>query len=543
MIQTRVGHLLLLLLVGGVVMPSLRNFLSLRYIYELRPTIGMVMRITVDITSIWIAFLIGWLLVDGKDPAALVTREAPRIVPFIGLISIFAFMAYAVAGIYSAKYRRALPAKSFHLTWINLVLLMIAGAATSLIAPAAVSAHALLMMFLVASSLQLLARVSSAVLRSEDVGQSGHGQDKEPDPNRVLVIGGAGYIGSALVEKLLRQGLQVSVLDAMHFGEEPLAGVAGHPNLTLIREDFRHIEVLTRAMSGIGSVIHLAGLVGDPACAVDPDLTVDINVTATKLVGEIAKACGVKRFIFASSCSVYGACDEILDETSRFNPQSLYARSKVASEVVLGSLNCDDFAVTLLRFATVYGISGRTRFDLVVNLLCAKAVHDGVITVFGADQWRPFVHVDDVARAIALAFAAPVDRVAGEIFNVGSDAQNHTLGQLAILINAQVPEARIVFDDTSVDRRNYHVSFAKIRTQLGFEPAWTLELGIAQVISTVRSNQVGHYSLPTYSNLLYLKECGANSFGNFKITGWETEYMNINCIDVASNGMGQKTAA
>ena len=174
-------------------------------------------------------------------------------------------------------------------------------------------------------------------------------------------------------------------------------------------------------MSGIGSVIHLGGLVGDPACALDPELTVDVNVTATKLVGEIAKARGVRRFIFASSCSVYGSCDEIVDEDSRFNPQSLYARSKVASEVVLRALNCGDFAVTCLRFATIYGISGRTRFDLVVNLLCAKAVREGVITVFGPDQWRPFVHVDDVARAIMITLQAPIEQVAGEAFNVGSD--------------------------------------------------------------------------------------------------------------------------
>jgi nucleoside-diphosphate-sugar epimerase len=364
----------------------------------------------------------------------------------------------------------------------------------------------------------------------------------ETDPNKILVIGGAGYIGSALVEKLLKQGLKVTVLDAMHFGEEPLARVAGHPNLTLVREDFRHIEVLTRAMSGTGSVIHLAGLVGDPACAVDPDLTVDINVTATKLVGEIAKACGVRRFIFASSCSVYGACDEIVGEESGINPQSLYARSKVASEVLLGSLNSSEFAVTCLRFATVYGISGRTRFDLVVNLLCAKAVRDGVITVYGADQWRPFVHVDDVAKGIVMTLQAPLDLVAGEAFNVGSDSQNYTLGELAELIKRQVMGAVITDDPDFVDKRNYRVSFEKIRNRLGYEPDWTLEHGIAQVTALMRTNRVGHYSLPTYSNVLYLKERGAKSFGDFKITGWENELMNVDRIG-AGNAPSRSAAA
>jgi nucleoside-diphosphate-sugar epimerase len=366
-------------------------------------------------------------------------------------------------------------------------------------------------------------------------------QHDQPDDSKVLVIGGAGYVGSALVEKLLNCGFRVSVLDAMHYGDEPLSRVAGHPNLTLIRQDFRHIEALTRAMSGVGSVIHLGGLVGDPACAVDPELTIDVNVTATKLVGEIAKARGVRRFIFASSCSVYGACDDIVDEDSHFNPQSLYARSKVASEVVLRALNCGDFAVTCLRFATIYGSSGRTRFDLVVNLLCAKAVRENVITVFGADQWRPFVHVDDVARAVLITLQAPIAQVAGEAFNVGSDAQNYTLGDAAELIKRQVPQAAILSDDSTVDRRNYRVCFAKIRTKLGFQPVWTLERGIAQVVALVRSNEVGHYSLPTYSNVLYLKTRGTQSFKNFKITGWEGELMNV--IQIASVGTVDRPAA
>ena len=508
-----------------------------------RPTRGSILRIAADISFLWAAFLFGWLVVEHRGLATLVTRESSHVLPLVGISSALVFLSYAGAGFYTRRRSLSLATKIGRIIGINLALMAVAGLALRSAAPSAMVTYGLLLaMFAGSALLAGFARTASDVLRSEDRSTDGPAPHETPDEFRVLVIGGAGYIGSALVEKLLNSGKHVSVLDAMHYGEEPLTRVAGHPHLSLIREDFRHIEVLTRAMSGIGAVIHLGGLVGDPACAVDTDLTVDVNVTATKLIGEIAKACGAKRFIFASSCSVYGACDETVDETSHFNPQSLYARSKVASEAVLESLNSEDFSVTCLRFATVYGISGRTRFDLVVNLLCAKAVRDGVITVFGADQWRPFVHVDDVARAIALTLASPVDSVAGEVFNVGSDAQNYTLGQLAALIKAQVPEADIVSDDTFVDRRNYHVSFTKIRAQLGFEPAWTLERGIAQVISIVRSNQVGHYSLPAYSNVLYLKECGAKSFGGFKITGWENEYMNIDHI-AAGNGMRQRTAA
>jgi len=507
-----------------------------RNLSELRPTLGTALRITVDIGSIWIAFLFVWLIVDGNDLPALIARPSAGIVPLIGLLSILAVAAYIAVGLYTCTSSYGLLVKICTIATVNLVLLAIAGAILSAaVAPVGLG-FGMLATTMVGSVVPLsLARVGSAVLRMENSrgDGNGNGQHEEADDNKVLVIGGAGYIGSALVEELLNLGLQVSVLDAMHYGEETLSRVTEHPNLTIIREDFRHIEALTRAVSGVGSVIHLGGLVGDPACAVDTDLTVDVNVTATKVIGEIAKARGVRRFIFASSCSVYGACDEVVNEEAHFNPQSLYARSKVASEAVLEGLNDRDFAVTCLRFATIYGISGRTRFDLVVNLLCAKAVRDGAITVYGADQWRPFVHVEDVARAITMTLRAPVNLIAGEVFNVGSDAQNYTLGDVAELIKRQAPDAEIKSDETFLDKRNYRVSFEKIRSRLGFEPAWTLERGIAQVLAIVRSNQVGHYSLPTYSNVLYLKERGAKSFGSFKITGWENELMNIDHIDPA----------
>jgi nucleoside-diphosphate-sugar epimerase len=506
------------------------HFALLRNFSGLRPTLGTVLRITADIGSIWIAFLFGWLIVDGNDLTAL-AQDPTGIVALIGLLSILAPVAYTAVGLYTRTRSYGLLAKICRIAAANLTILVITGAILSLAQPPTDLSLGVLATTIVGSLIPLsLARVGSAVLRMEDWRRDGNGQREEADENKVLVIGGAGYIGSALVEKLLNLGLQVSVLDAMHYGEATLSRVAGHPNLTLIREDFRHIEALTRAVSGVGSVIHLGGLVGDPACAVDTDLTVDVNVTATKVISEIAKARGVRRFIFASSCSVYGACDEVVNEDAHFNPQSLYARSKVASEAVLKGLHDRDFAVTCLRFSTIYGISGRTRFDLVVNLLCAKAIRDGAITVYGADQWRPFVHVEDVARAVTMTLRAPIDLVAGEVFNVGSDAQNYTLGEVAELIQRQVPDAEITSDDTFVDKRNYRVSFEKIRSRLGFEPVWTIERGIAQVVALVRSNEVGHYSLPTYSNVLYLKERGTKSFGSFKITGWENELMNIDRI-------------
>jgi nucleoside-diphosphate-sugar epimerase len=501
--------------------------ISLSHFRVLRPAGGTILRIAVDVGTICAALVFGWLLGEGGDLTSLTTQAPARTVALGGVLLVCAFAACTATGLYNGTHSYTLSVKIRRIILINLAFLMVACAVSAFTEGlTAIKLLLFLMTFTGSTLLLCLVRTGADLVRRE-VRNEDNEASRAEGRDKVLVIGGAGYIGSALVEKLLDQGLQVSVLDAMHYGEETLRRVAGHPNLTIVRDDFRHIEVLTRAMTGAGSVIHLGGLVGDPACAVDADLTVDVNVTATRLIGGIARAAGVRRFIFASSCSVYGACDEIVTEGSHFNPLSLYARTKVASEVVLDALNSPDFGVTRLRFATIYGISGRTRFDLVVNLLCAKAIRDGLITVFGADQIRPFVHVEDVATAIMMTLQAPLALVAGEAFNVGSDAQNYTLGDVAKLINKQVPESKIVSDDTLVDKRSYHVSFEKFTTRLGFEPAWTIERGIAQVLSLVRSNKVGHYSEPNYSNVLFLKAHGTESFASFKLSGWEAELMNI----------------
>jgi len=507
----------------------------------LAPQMGPFLRAAVDTTAIWIAFLTSWIIVEERSISSLLSRDSLRTVLAVASCAVLALLISVGLGLYNRSQSYSLREKLQRIGGVNMAFFIAASAIFLLTEASSGLTFPLLIATALGSTLLLsLARVVSFVVRSEDralrladpragdIAIEAPGRDTRED--NVLVIGGGGYIGSALVEKLLSQGLRVSVLDAMHYGDATLSHVWGHPNFKLIREDFRHIEALTRAVDGAGSVIHLGGLVGDPACAVDPELTVDINVTATKVIAEIAKARGVRRFIFASSCSVYGANDDIVDEDASFNPQSLYAQSKVASEAVLRDLNDADFSVTCLRFATIYGISGRTRFDLVVNLLCAKAVRDGLITVFGADQWRPFVHVDDVARAVAMTLAAPANQVAGECFNVGSDEQNYTLGEIAELINRQVPDAKITSDDTFVDKRNYRVSFDKIRSKLGFQPTWTIEKGIAQVVTLVKSNQIGHYSMPEYSNALFLKERGVQSFSHFSIHGWEAEMMNLQKI-------------
>jgi nucleoside-diphosphate-sugar epimerase len=505
--------------------------LSLRHFHELQATSGTLLRIAFDLGTVWVALIIGWFTIAGGGRTGVLARVPAMTVLFIGMFSVLASLAYTAGGLYTCNRTYTLSTKIRQIVSVNAAFFLVAGMVSSFVAPIGVLKIKLFFCAFAGSTFLLcLARTAFDILRTEERRAAAAKEPGTGDANNVLVIGGAGYIGSALVEKLLCEGLRIRVLDAMHFGEEPLRRVAGHRNLRIIREDFRNFEVLTRAMHGMGAVVHLGGLVGDPACAVDPDLTVDVNVTATKVIGEIAKAEGVSRFIFASSCSVYGTCDDIVDEESPFNPQSLYARSKVASEVVLNALNSSEFAVTCLRFATIYGMSRRTRFDLVVNLLCAKAVREGLITVFGADQWRPFVHVEDVALAIFAALRAPIERVAGEAFNVGSDPQNYTLGDIAKLVKAQVPTAKIVSDDSFDDKRNYRVSFEKIGTRLGFKPMWTIERGIAQVIALVGSNQIGHYSMPAYNNVVLLKERGIEGFTLHKITGWENNFMNTSQI-------------
>ena len=224
------------------------------------------------------------------------------------------------------------------------------------------------------------------------------------------------------------------------------------------------------------------------------------------MIAEIAKGFGVERFIFASTCSVYGANDEWLDECSQLNPVSLYARSKIASEKILTSMADQDFAPVILRFATIFGLSGRPRFDLVVNLLTAKAVIDGEITVFSGDQHRPFLFVGDAAESLYRVFEAPLESVRNQIFNIGSDAQNHTVDEVAELIQRQVPTAQILDMGTDTDRRNYRVNFSKMRRTLNYEPAVSVVEGIDQVVKAIQLGSIADYKDVKYSNVKFLSE-------------------------------------
>ena len=342
---------------------------------------------------------------------------------------------------------------------------------------------------------------------SESTIQAGAASAVPSGKETVLVVGGAGYIGSVVVEKLLARGCRVRLLDNLIYGSQAIEPLLSHPLLEFAQGDCRNIQDAVRAMSGVRDVIHLAAIVGDPACAEDDTNALQINYAATRMMLEIAKGHGIERFLFASSCSVYGASDNLMDEKSETEPISLYAETKLHSERVLLDARSRAFHPTILRFATVFGLARRPRFDLVVNLLTAKAIQEGVITIFNGDQWRPFIHVNDVAAAVVETFAAPLESVSGEIFNVGDDRLNFTLAQVAEKIRALVPQTRIEFVENA-DRRNYRVSFRKIRDCIGFTAACALEDGILEIKRAFERAEILNYRQPFYSNVSYLKERG-----------------------------------
>jgi nucleoside-diphosphate-sugar epimerase len=326
--------------------------------------------------------------------------------------------------------------------------------------------------------------------------------------HNVLVIGGAGYIGSILVRKLLDRGYNVSVLDALVYGDESIRELYGRNNFELIKNDFRNIEGVVQALQFADAVIHLGAVVGDPACALDERLTLEVNLAATRMIAEAARGFGIERFIFASTCSVYGASDQTSDERSTLNPISLYAQSKIDAEQVLLALNDEGFSPTILRFATIYGLSPRPRFDLVVNVLAARGTVDKRITIFGGDQWRPFIHVDDVATALLRTLEAPLAVVKGQVFNVGSDSQNYRIKDVGALVKDIMPDVEVIQQGEDVDKRNYRVSFAKIRKQLDFQPAHTVPDGIREIHEAIVAGKIDDYRQARYSNYDSLTESG-----------------------------------
>jgi nucleoside-diphosphate-sugar epimerase len=311
---------------------------------------------------------------------------------------------------------------------------------------------------------------------------------------KILLTGGAGYIGSTLTPFLLAAGHQVRVLDYLAYGGQSLLGVWAHPAFEFIRGDIRNREVVRAAVAGRDAVIHLAAIVGDPACSRQPDLAQSTNLDASlNLIAE-SKRAGVHRFIFASTCSNYGKMkddSQYVHEESELSPVSLYAETKVAVETAL--LQCDQnelWCPTPLRFATIYGVSPRMRFDLTVNEFTMEALTKKHLKVFGEQFWRPYVHARDAARAIELVLKSSPAQVGGRVFNVGATDQNFQKQQLVEMIRPYAPDAAIEFVFKAEDPRDYRVSFARITDELGFKITRTVADGIAEVAQLVRENAI-----------------------------------------------------
>lgn len=300
---------------------------------------------------------------------------------------------------------------------------------------------------------------------------------------RILVTGGAGYIGSMLTKYLLKKGYSVTVFDNLQFGGESILELFENDRFRFIRGDIRDRAQLTEVFKDIDSVVHLAAVVGDPAGKINPQATEDINYEGTRSVCDSARNLGVKKFIQISTCSNYGISDEKhpATEGSSLYPISLYATTKIAAEEYVIKQTSEDFCVCILRLATAYGISRRMRFDLLINEIVRDGFLNKKVVVYQPLAWRPFAHVYDICRAIETTLDASVSKIAGEIFNVGS--KNYQKQEIIAHIKKYIPGCKEEIISTMIDQRNYSVSFEKIKRILGFKAQISLDHGIKEMLN------------------------------------------------------------
>ncbi|NLG34530.1 MAG: NAD-dependent epimerase/dehydratase family protein [Lentisphaerae bacterium] len=317
------------------------------------------------------------------------------------------------------------------------------------------------------------------------------------DYKRILVTGGAGYVGSVLIPRLLERGQRVRNLDLYIYGEEPLAPVRGNPLLEEIKGDIRDPDLLARALEDCDGVIHLACISNDPSVELDPDLSRTINLDAFVTLTGLAKERGLRRFIFASSGSVYGVSeDPDVTEEHPLVPVSLYNKYKMKCEEHLKPLMDDGFPAVVVRPATICGYSPRQRLDLTVNILTTYAVERGKITVFGGSQMRPNLHMLDMVDLYLQLLDEPGERVEGEVFNAAY--QNFSVAETARIVRdvvqAEMPERGEIEIETteSNDIRSYHISSEKIRRVLGFHPRKRVEDAVMDLIRAFREGKLPH---------------------------------------------------
>lgn len=318
---------------------------------------------------------------------------------------------------------------------------------------------------------------------------------------RVLITGGAGYLGSILSEELLKKNYEVVVFDSLLYGDIGIRHLFSNPNFKFIHGDLRNIVDIITALQDIDYVIHLAGIVGDQACNIHERGTMEINLFSTKILAHICKYKGVKRFIFASSCSVYGQNKDILNESSPTNPLSLYAEMKLKSEDEVLKVGDETFCPIILRMGTLYGISPRMRFDLVVNNFTIRAIKDKTFTVHGGDQYRPFLHIRDAANTFIRCLEANINLVYKEIFNISYE--NLTVLELAELIKREIPDTNLIIDLSAMDKRDYIVDSSKIINSLQLTNEYTVLRNIQEMKDL--SYMWDDYTNAIYDNYKFLK--------------------------------------
>lgn len=324
----------------------------------------------------------------------------------------------------------------------------------------------------------------------------------------VLVTGGAGYIGSVLIRVLLKEGYFVTCVDNLMFGKESLLGVLNEKNFNFINCDINKQNELDNIFlyNNFHAVIHLAAIVGDPACKLYPDLANITNWVSSKLLIDKSKNAGVSKFIFASTCSNYGKMDNpssYVDENSKLAPLSLYAELKVKFEnYILSVINKDErFTPTCLRFSTVYGVSPRMRFDLTVNEFTKDLVLGKELIVFGEHFYRPYCHVKDFSNAIVTVLNSSKEKTAYNVFNVGDTSENYTKKMLVNEIVKILPNSKIKYVTKEDDPRDYRVNFDKIKNELGFKISMRIPDGILEIKRAIQENLIRDPEEQKYYNI------------------------------------------
>ena len=327
---------------------------------------------------------------------------------------------------------------------------------------------------------------------------------------KVLLVGGAGYVGSVLAQELLERGYAVKILDRLYFGDDGLRDI--RERVELVVGDMRTVD--TSVIKDVAGVVNLGGLSNDPTAEYNPQANIEMNTLATQKLADFCVANGVRRYVFASSCSIYDrgvgneSADVLLDETSEVDPRAAYSSSKREAEKLLLEMVSDTFCPVILRKGTVYGFSPRMRYDLVVNTFVKSALLTGKMTLhYGGEMWRPLVDVRDVARAYIASLEAPEEKVKGEIFNVSF--HNVRISELALRVRAALRQvgcdAEIVPDYGYHGVRSYRVSSAKIQRVLDFKPKVTIEESVKDMVKQIQKYGYTDYDNPRYYNIRWMR--------------------------------------